>query len=334
METLPRSLSRRLESGATGQLSATELLGGQLPVPRPIDFVFTWVDADDPRWRQMYREHFGGEPDRDRFGSRHELRYALRSVHAYCAWARRIYVVSNCAPPRWLDPSHDRVQWVDHVEIIDAAHLPTFNSHAIEAALPSIPGLSDHFVYCNDDFFVTRPLRPQLFFDHAGRSYAFFEPSGKLVKDRRSATEEPWFDARLAAQRLLRDRFRYAATRFCHHAPFAINKAHCERMYAEFPEEVAATRASRSRSPHDIPLIAFLYGHYAQATGLGLERSVRAQQLKRSNAESFELARDTPFLCINDGGGSATDTQFDSLVERFMTERFPFAAPWERDGRT
>jgi hypothetical protein len=35
--------------------------------------------------------------------------------------------------------------------------LPTFNSHAIEANIHRIPGLSDSFIAMNDDFFLTAP---------------------------------------------------------------------------------------------------------------------------------------------------------------------------------
>lgn len=37
--------------------------------------------------------------------------------------------------------------------------LPNFNSFAIEGQLVNIPGLAPHFVYFNDDFFLTRKVR-------------------------------------------------------------------------------------------------------------------------------------------------------------------------------
>lgn len=35
---------------------------------------------------------------------------------------------------------------------------PSFNARAIEGAMWRIPGLSEHFIYSNDDFFVNAPL--------------------------------------------------------------------------------------------------------------------------------------------------------------------------------
>ena len=43
-------------------------------------------------------------------------------------------------------------------------YLPTYNSHTIELNLHRIPGLSENFVYFNDDVFLIRPVTPQHFF--------------------------------------------------------------------------------------------------------------------------------------------------------------------------
>lgn len=333
MQTLPRPISDELLAGRTGLLTAAQLLGGAYREPEPIDIVYTWVDGRDSAWRRSYIEHVGAEPDPDRYHPRGELRYSLRSVHYACGWARRIHILSSCPPPAWLDVDHPAIAWVSHEEVLEEHCLPTFNSHAIEAGLPNIPDLAERFIYLNDDVFVTRPTRPELFFDAAGRSYGFFEPAGKLVEDRRDAEEEPWFVARLAAQRLLLERFGYAATRFCHHAPFAVNRARCLEMFASMRDAVARTSASRTREATDMPLIAFLYPHHALAAGWGLEREVHAQQLSRASFETFRLRDEAHFLCINDGGGSRGDVAFGQRVERLMRERFPIPAPWERADR-
>ena len=43
-------------------------------------------------------------------------------------------------------------------------YLPTFNSHTIELNFHRIPGLSEQFVYFNDDFLLTGPCAPEDFF--------------------------------------------------------------------------------------------------------------------------------------------------------------------------
>ena len=42
--------------------------------------------------------------------------------------------------------------------------LPTFNSHAIELHMHKIKGLSEHFVYFNDDMILNAPVAPEYYF--------------------------------------------------------------------------------------------------------------------------------------------------------------------------
>ena len=79
----------------------------------------------------------------------------------YAPWVRNIYLVTDDQVPDWLDTSCPDVKVVSHREIFaNQADLPTFNSHAIESQIHRIEGLSEHFLYLNDDFFVGRPLSP------------------------------------------------------------------------------------------------------------------------------------------------------------------------------
>jgi hypothetical protein len=48
-------------------------------------------------------------------------------------------------------------------------HLPVFNSHAFEANLDQIPGLTERFVYACDDMWLNRRLPRNAFFDLCGR---------------------------------------------------------------------------------------------------------------------------------------------------------------------
>ena len=146
----------------------------------PIDIVYTWVDGADPSWQEAFRatarEH-GRRVDEvaldpARYRSRDELRYSLRSVWAFCGWARRIHIVTAGQVPDWL-VEDDWIRVVDHSGILPADALPTFNSHAIESALHHIDGLAEHFIYFNDDMLVGRSLRPDDFFTSNGLALVF-----------------------------------------------------------------------------------------------------------------------------------------------------------------
>ena len=61
--------------------------------------------------------------------------------------------------PAWLDLSNPRIKVVPHWDIFpNSSHLPTFSSPAIEAHIHRIPGLSDTFLYLNDDVMLGRQV--------------------------------------------------------------------------------------------------------------------------------------------------------------------------------
>ena len=147
-----------------------------------IDFVYLWVDGNDPKWIAK-RNACIGEPSKDeknckgRYESNDELKYSLRSLEKYAPWIRKIFIVTDNQVPEWLDTTHPKIQIVDHTEILPAECLPCFNSVIIEHHLHKIPGLSEHFLYGNDDMYFNKPVTPDTFFAKD------FCPSSDLIAD-------------------------------------------------------------------------------------------------------------------------------------------------------
>ncbi len=139
---------------------------------RKIDVVYTWCDGSDPEFQRIKQETAKKEnlqitvanSDKYRYQDNDELKYSLRSVEKYAPWVNHIYIVTNNQRPKWLK-ENDKITIVDHKEIIPAEKLPTFNSVCIENYLVNIPGLSDLFLYFNDDIFLSKKTRPEDFFD-------------------------------------------------------------------------------------------------------------------------------------------------------------------------
>jgi UDP-N-acetylglucosamine-lysosomal-enzyme len=105
-----------------------------------------------------------------RFEDNEELRYSLRSVERHAPWIRHVFIVTNGQIPSWLNLDYERVTVVTHAEIFpNASHLPTFSSPAIESHLHRIPGLSDRFIYMNDDVMFGRDVWPDDFISPSGR---------------------------------------------------------------------------------------------------------------------------------------------------------------------
>ena len=132
-----------------------------------IDFVIAWVDGSDPAWRKEKNKYMGNdetEAGSERYRDMGILKYWFRAVESYAPWVNRIYFVTWGHLPEWLNTEHPKLHVVNHKDYIPEKYLPTFSSHPIELNFHRIPGLSEHFVYFNDDMFLNAPVSPDFFF--------------------------------------------------------------------------------------------------------------------------------------------------------------------------
>ncbi|XP_040885905.1 N-acetylglucosamine-1-phosphotransferase subunits alpha/beta isoform X2 [Toxotes jaculatrix] len=103
-----------------------------------------------------------------RFEDNEELRYSLRSVERHAPWVRHIFIVTNGQIPSWLNLDNPRVSVITHQDVfLNHSHLPTFSSPAIETHIHRIPGLSQKFIYLNDDVMFGKDVWPDDFYSHS-----------------------------------------------------------------------------------------------------------------------------------------------------------------------
>ncbi|XP_057598421.1 N-acetylglucosamine-1-phosphotransferase subunits alpha/beta isoform X2 [Hippopotamus amphibius kiboko] len=103
-----------------------------------------------------------------RFEDNEELRYSLRSVERHAPWVRNIFIVTNGQIPSWLNLDNPRVKIVTHQDVFrNLSHLPTFSSPAIESHIHRIEGLSQKFIYLNDDVMFGKDVWPDDFYSHS-----------------------------------------------------------------------------------------------------------------------------------------------------------------------
>ncbi len=132
----------------------------------PIDFVVTWLDSTDPEWQEAYRKARGVEMlnDAGRYRNWGLFKYWFRAVETYAPWVNKVFLVTNGKNPDWINANHPKLVLVSHKDYIPEKYLPTFNSITIELNMNKIPGLSEHFVYFNDDFYINSPVEPEYYF--------------------------------------------------------------------------------------------------------------------------------------------------------------------------
>lgn len=132
-----------------------------------IDFVVTWLDSTDPQWQANYIKYKhieNGRTESARFRDWGLFKYWFRSIELYAPWVNKIFLVTNGKFPDWINENHPKLVLVKHSDYIPEKFLPTFNSRTIEMFLHHIPGLSEHFVYFNDDCYLNSPITPEYYF--------------------------------------------------------------------------------------------------------------------------------------------------------------------------
>jgi len=132
-----------------------------------IDFVITWVDGSDKAWREekaRYDTTRGTDDNEERYRDWELLKYWFRGVEKYAPWVRKIHFITWGHLPDWLNTEHEKLHVVRHEDYIPGKYLPVFNSNLIEIYMHKIEGLSEHFVYFNDDFLLIRDTKPEDFY--------------------------------------------------------------------------------------------------------------------------------------------------------------------------
>ncbi|WP_243841795.1 stealth conserved region 3 domain-containing protein [Salinibacterium sp. ZJ77] len=308
-----------------------------------IDMVFSWVDGSAPdHLIERARYQSGVELSRSdlspaRYRHVDELRYALRSVRAFAPWVRRIFIATDSPAPSWLNTEHPDVRIVrSHEFFADPGVLPTFNSHAIESQLHHIPGLSEHFLYSNDDMFFGRPVSPGMFFSPGGVT-KFVEARLRIGVGESSPNRSGHDNAMRVNRALLRERFGRTITRHLEHCAVPLRVSVLAELERTFPEDFARTAASRLRSSHDISVTNSLAPYFGLFSGSAVQQTdarVRYVETTLASAPAalarLERGRRYDMFCLNDGSEPEIDEETRiQMMTAFLERYFPIPAPWE-----
>ena len=132
-----------------------------------VDFVITYIDGNDTEWQKEKCKYLSGslaDNHPNRYRNWNNIQYLFRGIEAFAPWVRNVYFITYGHLPKWLNDKHPKLCIIRHEDYIPQEWLPTFNSHCIELNFFRIPGLSEQFVYFNDDTFITKNVQPKDFF--------------------------------------------------------------------------------------------------------------------------------------------------------------------------
>lgn len=299
---------------------------------KPIDVVYTWVNSQDKDWQKLFSQFKNlDEVDKDRFDSIDELKYSLRSIEQYAPWVNKIYILTNCAKPNWLD-NHPLIEWIDHKDVFKQEELPTFNSHSLGLSLVNIPNLLEHFIYLNDDFFLFNRVKKEDFFTSNDLSISYLEPYGIVYHDRINYDKEFYALASMNGKKLFEEKYKISPTQLHRHVPYSFKRSVLLEMEKVFKKEIEHTRKNHFRDASDVS-VSFLYNHYALYKKEAVYQATNSILVNFRNYKMQEkniLKRRPKFVCINDGAGSSEVKEYKEWTAKFLEKSFPKMAVWEK----
>ena len=294
-----------------------------------IDFVITWVDMNDPKWKEEFAK-YSNKPENTkngvsdaRFRDYGFLKYWFRGVEKFAPWVRKIHFVTSGQKPEWLDENNPKINLVNHKDYIPEQYLPTYNSVVIERYLHKIPGLAEHFVYFNDDFYIINHIGEERFFRNGlpcdiavfqynpswSQWYIRIKNNIRIINKHFNKNEvmardhDKWFHksygARARWNYLLKPYNKFITLRTPHNAQPYLKKTF-EEVWAVAGEELTETSANRFRALNDLTPELF-----------------RTWQICKGNFEPYNTYKDTkmfPLMIKSKQAEKAIRNQAYSLI--------------------
>lgn len=329
----------------------------------PVDLVYLWCDGAAPEFaaRKAARmKEFNPDLIEDNVGAvryiqHDELQYSLRSAFKNVPWIRHIFIVTDNQRPEWL-ADHSKITIIDHKDIIPAELLPTFSSIGIEMYLDRIPGLSEHFLYANDDIFFSCPLSVSDFFDSNWRPVVWMrrEQEEKITESvadsiLRDDSRKDWQKTVIRAWMLYRKK---RGLNIHYHSPMhsidALTKTFFRATLDAFPE-LKKANAAPFRTGNEISRVPFSYemintfgcpvkfdkkkkrNLWGRLRNWLFPVEILATVREATHCELEKLKQEIRIFhpktfCLN---GITADLGVESKV--FFESLFPEPAPWEKD---
>ncbi len=307
-----------------------------------IDLVYLWVDGNDPQWQAKRNAILGNAKTntetngKGRYANNDELKYSLRSVEKYAPWIRNVFIVTDEQKPDWIDVKNLHIKIVSHKDILPKESLPCFNSRVIEAYLYKIPGLSEHFLYANDDMFFHADVKPDFFFMDDGFPIVRLKKKlfGKWhywVKFLTGKKPSSYRTSVYKAATLVEKKFGKYYSGNLHHNIDAYKKSDLQdAMENVFAEQAKVSLQHRIRHHDDLNRAAVLY--YVLAIGHGHLKYVNNNESMRISVHKKNfmecLQRFNPkMFCLNDS--QRVEDADRKRIKPFLEKLFPEKSAFE-----
>ncbi len=205
---------------------------------------------------------------------------------------------------------------------------------AIITQLHHIEGLSEHYLYLNDDMFFGSDVRPEDFWHGSGIAKVFpsrqTRPFGDSRPGRRAAHQH-----QQEHPSGTRGRARPLDLLAIRHTPYPQIRSVNEEIEQRFAGVISATARQRFRHHTDIALDQ-LFHYYAQATGRAVPPTISYDYVNIGAASSASrlrrllASRSRSVFCLNDAPEEGVPPMEPDEVVSFLASYFPIPSPYER----
>ncbi len=291
-----------------------------------MDIVITYVDGLDPLWQKDYESTFNTPVLAKRFRDWGTLPYLMRGIEKYLPYVEKVHLVvsRDSQVPEWVN--RDEVHVVLHEDIIPQDHLPTFNSATIGLFLHRIPGLSDYYLYFNDDIFPLQPCPADMFFPDGKSAIKF---STHLFA--RGFYKQHVRNSYRLARTLLGQKYGLCFKR-PQHICIPMQRKACEEVFAKAGPQIMES-LSQKRSEKNLNQSLFL--NYLYYSGRAISRRIPSKHCSMAVYSPGDIANlilkpVKPLICINDV--SMSDEQQErmrSAILNAFEQHFPQKSKYE-----
>lgn len=329
-----------------------------------IDFVITWVDGNDPAWKsqkKQYHPDTNGDDKKERYRDWEILKYWFRGVEKYAPWVRKIHFVTAGQIPDWLNVSNEKLHIVNHKDYLPEEILPTFNSNVIENELFRIEGLSEHYVYFNDDIFLISKMKREHFFKD-GKPCDMLALQPVVANPKNPVMSQTLLNNSLVLSKYFekRKQMRLYPTRFFHvgypikyfgynlletffpqmtgfytvHGPSPFLKTTYETLWSK--EEEAFREMSKNRFRSKADTNQYLFREWQKLSGNFVPRNVEKDlgyfEIEKQNEKLYSCIKKQKrkMICINDVGNQVNEQEVKKKLFESFEEILPEKSSFER----
>ena len=275
-----------------------------------------------------------------RFRNWGTLKYVMRGISENMPFIDKIILIVSDyhQVPKWINT--DFVKVVYHKEFIPSKYLPTFNSRTIELFIPFIEGLSEKFIYFNDDMIPYNTTTVDSFFYNGKIREKIYSKKASEVNSLNIYKDANLRSMRLAAENSGKNLNEKDDLYFeINHGPHPLLKSACVEAFNKLQNVSKYITTFRTSSN----VIYYYYIYYMLFNNLiddptnDYHNCNYIMWCNEPVVQYFNVSRNMPnhfSVCFNDDCKNDKYEYYRKIVNSILLKKYPDICKYEKDIRT